>query len=69
MKIIVDKMPRYFCVEDDCIFAEETGKQICGKSYYYIPECKCKISGEPCELQYDDCPYLKEQEFESKRNM
>lgn len=61
MKILVTKMPRYFFVEDDCIFAEETGEEIGGKDYSYLSECRCKISGNTCELQrYDECPYLKE---------
>ena len=36
MKIIVGKMPRYFYVDEDCIFAELTGKQIGGKDYSYF---------------------------------
>ena len=65
MKIFVDKMPRYYYVEDDCLFAKSTGEQIEGRDYSYLDECKCKISGHTCELQlHDECPYLKEIENE-----
>ena len=68
MKIIVDKMPRYFYVEEDCLFAEKTGEVIGGKDWSYLEECKCKISGHTCNLQkHNDCPYLKEL-FDQKDN-
>lgn len=67
MKIIVDKMPRYYYVDVDCIFAELTGEQIGGKDYSYLEECKCKISGDACYFQkYDECPFLKELKGEEK---
>lgn len=67
MKILVDKKPRYYYVEDDCLFAKRTGEAIGGKDYSYINECICKISGRTCELQlYDECPYLKENENAEK---
>ena len=67
MKIIVDKMPRYYYVADDCLFAKRTGEEIGGKDYSYLDECKCKINGRTCELQlWGECPYLKEEENADK---
>lgn len=65
MKILVDKMPRYYYVEDDCLFAKRTGERICGNDYSCLDECRCKISDRICELQlYNKCPYLKGEENE-----
>ena len=61
MKLLINKMPRYNYVEEDCLFAKSTGNQIGGKNYSYLDECNCKISGYTCNLQrYDECPYLTE---------
>ena len=65
MKIFVDKMPEYYWVDEQCLFAKKTGEEICGRDYCNIDECECKISGRTCALQlYDECPYLKEQKDE-----
>lgn len=65
MKILVDKMPEYSWVAEQCLFTEKTGSRVYGIYYSYIDECECKISGRICELQLDgECPYLKEQNNE-----